>query len=60
MFKTIDFQGKLWLVKAKVDGSRIDDPSILKQSYMCDMVIRNSQNIYFVLDEIIDVEFENI
>ena len=60
MFETIDFQGKKWRVMAKVDGSRIDDPSILKQSYMCDMVIRNSQNIYFVLDEIIDAEFENI
>ena len=60
MFEKLEFQGRLWEVKAKVDGSRIDDPSILKQSYMCDMVIRNSQNIYFVLDEIIDVEFENI
>ena len=60
MFKTIDFQGKLWLVKAKVDGSRIDDPSTLKSSYGCDMVIRNSQNIFFILDEVIDVEFEDI
>jgi len=56
----IDFQGKKWIVKAKVDGSRIDDPSTLKSNYGCDMVIKNSQNIFFILDEIIDVEFEDI
>ena len=56
----IDFQGGKWVVKAKVDGSRIDDPSTLKSSYGCDMVIRNSQNIYFILDEVIDAEFEEL
>ena len=58
--ETINFQGKLWLVKTKVDGRRVDDPSTLKESYRCDMIIRNSQNIYFILDEIIDAEFEDI
>ena len=58
--KLLDFQGKKWVVKAKVDGSRLDDPSTLKKSYGCDMVIRNPQNIYFVLNEIIDVEYEDI
>ena len=56
----IDFQGKKWVVKSKVDGSRIKDPSTLKKNYLCDLVIRNSQNIYFILDEVIDVEFEEI
>ena len=56
----IDFQGKKWIVKAKVDGRRVDDPSTLKQNYGCDMVIRNSQNIYFILEKIIDAEFEDI
>ena len=56
----IDFQGKKWEIKAKVDGSRIEDPSTLKKNYGCDMVIKNSQNIYFILNEIIDVEFEEI
>ena len=56
----LDFQGKKWVVKSKVDGSRVDDPSTLKSSYGCDMVIRNSQNIYFILDEVIDVEFEEL
>ena len=56
----IDFQGSKWVVKTKVDGSRIEDPSTLKKSYGCDMVIRNSQNIYFILDKVIDAEFEDI
>ena len=56
----LDFQGKKWIVKTKVDGRRVEDPSTLKESYGADMVIRNSQNIYFVLNEIIDVEYEDI
>ena len=56
----IDFQGKKWQVISKVDGRRLDDPSTLKKNYGCDMVIKNNQNIYFILDEIIDAEFEDI
>ena len=59
MFEKINFQGQLWEVKSKVDGRRLDDPSTLKKSYGCDMVIRNNQH-FFILDEIIDVEFEDI
>ena len=60
MFEKLEFQGKLWEIKAKVEGHRLDDPSTLKQNYGADLVIRNPQNIYFVLNEIIDVEFEEI
>ena len=60
MIEKIEFQGKLWEVKAKVEGHRIDNPNALKQSYGVDMVIRNPQNIYFMLNEIIDVEYEEI
>ena len=56
----LDFQGKHWQVIAKVHGNRLDDPSTLKKNYGADMVIRNPQNIYFVLNEIIDVEYEDI
>ena len=56
----LDFQGKKWEVKAKVDGARIEDPSKLKENYGADMVIKNSQNIYYILNEIIDVEYEDI
>ena len=60
MFEKLEFQGKLWRVIAKVNGSSIDDPSTLKKSYGCDMVIRNNQNIFFILEEIIDVEYEEL
>ena len=60
MFEKIEFQGKMWEVKSKVDGRRVDNPSTLKENYGCDLVIKNNQNIYFVLDEIIDVEFEEL
>ena len=60
MFEKLEFQGKLWEIIAKVEGHRIDDPSTLKKSYMCDMVIKDRNNNYIVLDEIIDVEFEEI
>ena len=56
----IDFQGSKWVVKSKVDGSRVDDPSTLKKNYGCDMVIKNNQNIYYILDKVIDVEFEEL
>ena len=60
MFEKIDFQGKLWRVIAKVEGHRLDDPSTLKENYGADLVLKNNQNIYFILDEIIDVEYEDI
>ena len=56
----LDFQGKLWRVITKVEGHRVDDPNSLKENYGCDMVIRNPQNIFYILDEIIDAEFEEI
>ena len=60
MFEKLNFQGRLWIVCDKVDGRLIDDPSTLKKNYGCDMVLKNNQNIYFILDEIIDAEFEDI
>ena len=60
MFEKLEFQGKLWKVLDKVEGHRLDDPSTLKENYGADLVIRNSQDVYFVLDKIIDVEFEDI
>ena len=60
MIEKLEFQGKMWQVVGKADGSRIDTPSSLKNNYGCDMVIRNPQNIYFMLNEVIDVEYEDI
>ena len=56
----LDFQDKKWQVVSKVNGKRIDNPSSLKENYGCDLVIRNPQNIYFMLNEIIDVKYEDI
>ena len=60
MIEKLEFQGKMWQVISKVEGHRLDDPSTLKENYGADLVIRNPQNIYFVLNEIIDVEYEDI
>jgi hypothetical protein len=43
-----------------VQGNRVDDHTKLKKMYGCDLVLKNSQNIFFILDEIIDVEFEEL
>ena len=60
MIEKLEFQGKMWQVIGKANGSRIDNPNTLKNNYGCDLVIRNSQNIYFMLNEIIDVEYKDI
>ena len=60
MFERLNFQGKMWRVLDKVDVTKVENPNALKQSYRCDMVIKNSQNIYFILDKVIDAEFEDI
>ena len=56
----IDFNGKKWQVVGKVDGNRIDDHTKLKENYGCDLVLKNNQNQFFMLNKIIDVEFEEI
>ena len=56
----IDFQNKKWVVKSKIPGNRIDDHTKLKKMYGCDLVLKNNENVFFILDEVIDVEFEDI
>ena len=56
----IDFQNKRWVVKSKINGDRVDDYTQLKEMYGCDLVIKNNQNVFFILDEIIDAEYEEI
>ena len=60
MIEMIDFQGKKWQVVGKARGNLVDNPGTLKSSYGCDMVIRDPRNIYLMLNEIIDVEYEDI
>ena len=56
----IDFQGKKGRVLGKVEGKRVEDPNSLRDNYGCDIVIRNNEDIYFMLNEIKDAEFEEI
>ena len=60
MFEKINFQGKLWRVVAKVEANKVEEPSTLKTMYRCDMVLKNNQNVFFMLDEIIDAEFTDV
>ena len=55
----LDFQGKKWIVVGKIRNGFVHDGDNLKEEWKCDMVIRN-QTHYFILDEIIDVEFEDV
>ena len=56
----IDFQDSKWVVKAKLEGNRVDDHTKLKSMYQCDLVLKNNQNVFYILNEIIDAEFEEI
>ena len=56
----IDFQGKKWVVVGKMKEQNIDDHTKLKKMYGCDLVLKNGENIFFMLNEIIDVEFTEI
>ena len=60
MIEMIDFQGKKWRVVGKCSGERIDDHTTLKKNYGCDLVLKNNQNVFYMLNEIIDVEFTEI
>ena len=59
MFEKLNFQGKMWRVLDKVTINKVENPNALKQSYQCDMVIRNNQH-FFILEEVIDVEYEDV
>ena len=56
----IDFQGKKWEVVGKVEGNRIDDHTKLKSQWGCDLVLKNNQNQFWMIQEVIDVEFEEL
>ena len=56
----IDFQNKKWIVKAKLEEHKVDDHTKLKSMYGADLVLKNNQGWFFVLEEVIDAEFEDI
>ena len=51
MIEMIDFQGK----KFVVGNVRTIDYTKLKENYGCDLVLKNNQNQFFMLNEIIDL-----
>ena len=60
MFERLEFQNKLWQVISKVPGEKVDNHTKLKSMYKCDLVLKNNQNVFYILNEIIDVEFEEM
>ena len=48
------------MVRNKIPQRLISDPSSLKKSYGCDLVIKDRNNVFFILDEILEGEFEEI
>ena len=58
MLERLEFQNKLWQVISKVSGDKVNDHTKLKKMYGCDLVLKNNQNVFYILNEIIDAEFE--
>jgi hypothetical protein len=56
----IDWDGRRWQVIDKVSGEQVNDHTKLKKNYRCDLVLKNNQNQFFILNEVIDAEFEEI
>ena len=48
------------MVRDKIPERLIDDPSGLKKSYGCDLIIKDRRNVFFILDEILEGEFEEM
>ena len=56
----IDFQNKKWRVVGKVEGNRVDDHTQLKEQWGCDLVLTNNDNMFFMLNQVIDAEFTEL
>ena len=49
-----------WVVVGKCSGERVDDHTKLKSQYGCDLVLKNNQNQFWMLNKVIDAEFEEL
>ena len=56
----IDFQDSKWVVIGKCSGEHVDDHTKLKSQYQCDLVLKNNQNQFWMLNKVIDAEFEEL
>ena len=48
------------MVRNKIPQHLISNPSGLKKSYGCDLIIKDRRNVFFILDEILEGEFEDM
>ena len=48
------------MVRAKIPQQLVSDHTTLKKSYGCDLVIKDRRNVFFILDEILEGEFEEM
>ena len=49
----------MYIILAKISVSSVDKTANLKKKYKADLVLKN-KNSFYVLEEIIDAEFEEI
>ena len=48
------------MVRTKIPTHLVDDHTTLKKSYGCDLVIKDRNNVFWILDEILEGEFEEM
>ena len=48
------------MVRAKIPSHLIDDHNGLKKSYGCDLVIKDRNNVFWILNEILEGELEEV
>ena len=48
------------MIRNKIPQHLVPDPSHLKKSYGCDLVIKDRNGVFFILNEILEGEFEEI
>ena len=60
MLKMLDYAGKKWIIKSKISSEGIDDHTKLRKQYGVDLVLADKQGFYYMLEEIIDAEFEDV
>ena len=48
------------MVRDKIPAHLVTDHTTLKKSYGCDLVVKDRNGIFFILNEILEGEFEEI
>ena len=48
------------MVRAKIPERLVTDHTTLKKSYRCDLVIKDRNNVFWILEEILEGEFEEV